>query len=291
MYLLRMNRTSMNSILSLLLILGTLYLLLMVFVFFTQSSMLYFPELPSRKITTTPDRYDLRYEDVELITEDGLRLHGWFLPAQNPRATLLFFHGNAGNISHRMESLEIFHNLGMEVLIFDYRGYGQSEGQPSEKGIYLDAEAAWRYLTETREIPPRRILLFGRSLGAAIASNLARDRRPMGLIMESAFTSATDLAASLYPFLPVRLLSRFHYDNRDNLQAVTAPVLVAHSREDEIIPYAHGRQLFSAAAEPKAFLEMRGGHNDGFLVSGQTYIEGLDNFIARCTSTSHNRTK
>jgi fermentation-respiration switch protein FrsA (DUF1100 family) len=274
----------MNSFWSLLLILGTLYLLLMLFLFFTQSKLLYFPELPSRQITTTPDRYALPYEDVELVTEDGLKLHGWFIPAENHRATLLFFHGNAGNVSHRMESLEIFHRLGLQVLIFDYRGYGQSEGQPSEAGTYLDAEAAWRYLTKTKAIPPKKIVLFGRSLGAAIASNLARNRQPMALILESGFTSAPDLAATLYPFLPVRLLSRFRYDNRENLQTISLPVLVAHSSEDEIIPFEHGRQLFAAAGEPKAFLAMRGGHNDGFLITGQAYIQALDNFITRCMS-------
>jgi fermentation-respiration switch protein FrsA (DUF1100 family) len=281
----------MNSIWSLLLILGTLYLLLMVYVFFTQSRMLYFPELPSRKITTTPDLYALPYENVELVTEDGLKLHGWFIPVNEPRATLLFFHGNAGNISHRMESLEIFHKLGLETLIFDYRGYGQSEGQPSENGTYLDAEAAWRFLTEKRRIPPRKILLFGRSLGAALASNLARDHQPMGLILESAFTSVPDLAATLYPFLPVRLLSRFRYNNRQNLQAITSPVLVAHSREDEIIPYEHGRQLFASAGEPKAFLAMRGGHNDGFLVTGKDYIEGQHNFIRKCMSSNRQQAR
>jgi fermentation-respiration switch protein FrsA (DUF1100 family) len=286
-----MNRISMNSIWSLVLILCTLYLLLVVYVFFTQSSMLYFPELPSRKITTTPDSYALPYEDVELVTEDGLKLHGWFIPVDKPRATLLFFHGNAGNISHRMESLEIFHKLGLETLIFDYRGYGQSEGRPSEQGTYLDALAAWRFLTENKQIPPHKILLFGRSLGAALASNLARDHRPVGLILESAFTSVPDLAATLYPFLPVRLLSRFRYDNRRNLQTISSPVLVAHSREDEIIPYEHGRQLFATAGEPKAFLAMRGGHNDGFLVTGEDYIAGLDAFIEKCLASNHLQVK
>jgi fermentation-respiration switch protein FrsA (DUF1100 family) len=279
-----MNRKLMSNLWSLLLILGVTYLVLVFFVYFTQSSMLYFPELPSRKISATPDHYGLAYEELQLVTEDGVKLHGWFLPAENPRATLLFFHGNAGNISHRMESLEIFHELGLETLIIEYRGYGQSEGRPSEKGTYLDAEAAWRYLTEKREVPPHKILLFGRSLGAAIASHLARDRQPMGLVLESAFVSVPDLAATLYPLLPVRLLSRFRYDNRNNLQAVTSPVLIVHSRDDEIIPYRHGRRLFAAAGEPKYFLQLRGGHNDGFMVTGDDYLDGLDDFIRNCIS-------
>lgn len=279
-----MNRQLMSNLWSLLLILGVTYLALVFFVYFTQSGMLYFPELPSRKISATPDHYGLAYEELQLVAEDGVKLHGWFLPAENPRATLLFFHGNAGNISHRMESLEIFHELGLETLIIEYRGYGRSEGRPSENGTYLDAEAAWRYLTEEREVPPHEILLFGRSLGAAIASHLARDRQPMGLILESAFVSVPDLAATLYPFLPVRLLSRFRYNNRDNLQAVTSPVLIVHSRNDEIIPYQHGRRLFAAAGEPKYFLQLRGGHNDGFMVTGEDYVDGLDDFIRNCIS-------
>ena len=153
----------LRTLLSILMTAGAIYITLALFLYFTQSGMLYYPNLPSRELMLTPDRYGLEYEELQLNTRDGLTLHGWFIPARNPRATLLFCHGNAGNISHRMESIAIFHQLGLNVLIFDYRGYGQSEGSPSESGTYLDAEAAWDYLTQQRDIPPDQIILFGRA--------------------------------------------------------------------------------------------------------------------------------
>jgi fermentation-respiration switch protein FrsA (DUF1100 family) len=271
----------MNSFWSFIAMLAAAYGALTLLLYFTQDSMIYYPNIPSRQLMATPERVELAYEEVELTTEDGIRLHGWFLEVDQPRATLLFFHGNAGNISHRLDSLQLFHQLGLEVFIFDYRGYGRSEGKPSEKGTYRDADAAWRYLTEQRQIPPRRIMLFGRSLGASVAVDLAARKEVLGLIIESAFSSVPDMAADIYPYLPVRWLSRFRYDSGRKLPVIKAPVLVAHSPQDEIIPFHHGRKLFSLANEPKRFLEMRGGHNDGFLVSGTAYRKGLDEFIRR----------
>jgi fermentation-respiration switch protein FrsA (DUF1100 family) len=271
---------SMGGIWSFLLFLLGVYLLLGLLLFVTQARLLYYPNLPSRAVVATPARIGLAYEEVALTAADGVRLHGWFLPAgEPPRGALLFFHGNAGNISHRLDSLRIFHDLGLSVLIFDYRGYGRSEGKVSEDGTYLDAEAAWRHLTETRGFAEEKIVLFGRSLGAAVAARLATRHRPRALILESSFTSVPDLAAKYYRIYPVRWLTRFRYDARAALGAVDCAVLIAHSRDDEIIPVAHGRALFEAAPEPKAFLELRGGHNDGYLASGRSYIDGLDAFL------------
>lgn len=149
-----------------------------------------------------------------------------------------FLHGNAGNISHRLDSLRIFHGLGLDVLILDYRGYGRSEGRPSEEGTYRDARAASRYLVEARGVAPERIVVFGRSIGAAIAAALAVEQRPAALILESGFTSVPDLAADLYPWLPARRLARLHYDTRARLPHVTVPVLIVHSRDDEIISFS-----------------------------------------------------
>ncbi len=269
----------LRTLISIVITAGVLYATLALFLYFTQSGMLYYPNLPSRELMLTPGRYGLEYEELRLTTRDGLTLHGWFIPAENPRATLLFCHGNAGNISHRMESIVLFHQLGLNVLIFDYRGYGQSEGSPSEQGTYQDAEAAWDYLTRQREIPPSQIILFGRSLGAAIASRLAVDQEPLGLIVESAFSSVPDMAAHYYPYLPVRWISRFQYNTRKHLISLNRPLLIIHSPDDEIIPYDHGQQLFAAAREPKQFLSIRGGHNDGFLLSGEQYTRGLEGFI------------
>ncbi len=270
----------MEKLFHLFIIVLAAYGLLVLVVYLSQSRMLYYPNLPSRRISATPAQIGLSYEELELITEDGLRLHGWFLPATGQaRGTLLFFHGNAGNISHRLDSLKIFHSLGLAVLIFDYRGYGQSEGQPSEQGSYRDAEAAWNYLTEQKGIPSAEILIFGRSLGAAVAAYLAARHPAKGLILESAFTSVPDLAAELYPILPARWLSRFNYDVYGHLQAITAPLLVVHSREDEIIPFRHGQKLYQAAQQPKQFLRLQGSHNEGFLQTGERYLQGLSMFV------------
>lgn len=255
------------------------YIALTAAVFLFQSRLVYLPNAPSRIVATTPAQIGLAFETVDFRTTDGVRLNGWFVPAENARGVLLFFHGNAGNISHRLASVRLFNALGLSTFIFDYRGYGNSEGETSEHGTYLDAEAAWRYLTAERGIPEQEIVYFGRSLGSSIAAYLAMDKAPKALILESAFTSIADAGAQAYPFLPVRLLSRYQYATREYLRAVSAPVLITHSPQDEIIPFEHGRALFAAANEPKSFLEIAGGHNGGFLQSGKTYIDGLDNFL------------
>jgi hypothetical protein len=262
-----------------LLLAGGAYGVLVLVLFLFQSHLLYLPNLPSRDILATPDEVGLAYEPVTMITDDGISLDGWFLPAGRPRGVLLFFHGNAGNISHRLDSLKIFNDLHLATLIFDYRGYGRSQGKPSEGGTYRDAEAAWRYVTEGRRIAPQEIILFGRSLGAAIAVHLATRHTPGALIIESAFTSIPDLAAEVYPFLPARWLARFRYSAEMDLPSVSCPVLVVHSRDDEIISFAHARRLFAVANEPRELLEIRGGHNDGYLVSRQAYMSGLDAFL------------
>lgn len=235
--------------------------------------------LPSRAIAATPARVGLDYEDVWLEASDGVRIHGWYIPHPQPRGTLLFFHGNAGNIGDRLESIAIFHRLNLNVLIIDYHGYGKSEGSPGEAESYRDAEAAWRHLVEARSIPPETIALFGRSLGGCVAAWLAARVEPAGLILESTFTSVPDMAAKVYPFLPVRLLARIRLDALASLANVRAPVLVIHSAGDEIVPLAHGRALFDSAPEPKQFLQLRGGHNDGFLVSREIYLAGLSKFF------------
>lgn len=247
--------------------------------FFLQPRLVYGTNSPSRVVTATPAKIGLAFESVKFTTEDGVQLDGWFLPAEQPRGVLLFFHGNGGNISHRLNSLRIFNTLGLSTFIFDYRGYGRSDGKTTEQGTYLDAEAAWRYLTAERRIPEQEIVFFGRSLGGAIAAYLAMEKAPQALILESTFTSVPDVGARRYPFLPVHLLSRFQYSTREHLRAVSAPVLLTHSPQDEIIPFEHGRALFAAANEPKSFLEIDGGHNGGFLQSGKTYTDGLDNFL------------
>jgi len=247
--------------------------------FVSQSRLVYHPQ---RDIIATPDQIGLSYEVVAFEAADGVRLSGWFVPAEGaPRGVILFCHGNAGNISHRLESIRLFHHLGLSTFIFDYRGYGQSKGKPTERGTYLDAEAAWRYLVQERQVSPVEIIVFGRSLGGAIGAWLAQDHTLRALIVESTFTSVGDMGAQLYPYLRVRLLSRFDYNAVGYLSKVDCPVLVVHSRDDEMIPFSHGRRLFDAAGEPKAFLEIRGTHNEGFVTSAERYQDGLDSFVSR----------
>ena len=256
-----------------------MYGALCVFLYFMQARLLYYPSIPSRKLTASPVDIGLQYESVSITTRDGITIHGWFVPAQQPQGTLLFFHGNAGNISHRLDSLQIFHDLGLSTFIIDYRGYGRSQGSVSEQGTYLDAEAAWKYLVETRKIPAPEIVVFGRSLGGALAAYIAAGHRPGALILESAFTSVPDMAARLYPFFPVRLLSRFQYDTEKMLRSAAGPVLIIHSRDDEIIPFDTGLQLYESAGHLRELLAIRGGHNDGFMSSGSAYKEGIRSFI------------
>ncbi len=275
---------NMSGLVTTLLTVACAYLALVLFTYVGQAGMLYLPNLPSRELTASPQEISLRYENIDLLTEDGVRLHGWHIPAAQARATVLFFHGNAGNISHRLDSIRIFHHLQLSVFIFDYRGYGKSEGKPSEVGTRRDALAAWKFLTEERGIAPGRIIFFGRSLGAAVAAQLATQKQPGALIVESAFTSVPDMAAELYWWLPARWLARFDYATRDYVAQVRCPVLVVHSPEDEIIPYRHGEAIFAAALAPKEMLWLRGGHNDGFFLSGEHYVHGLDGFLDRYLS-------
>jgi len=269
----------MSTVWKFLLLAACLYAGITALVYFRQSSLIYYPNIAGRNLDASPQQIGLAFEDVELLTADKVSLHGWFIPSDNPRGTLLFFHGNAGNISHRLDSIAIFNRMNLDVFIFDYRGYGQSQGRISETGTYLDAEAAWFYLVETRAIDADKIIVFGRSLGASIAAWLASRHRPASLILESSFSSVPAMAQRLYPFLPVKWLASFSYDTRQYVSRIDCPLLVAHSKHDEIIPYAEGRLVFDAAPADKQFLDMRGGHNDGFIATGQAYSAGLSRFI------------
>jgi len=266
-------------LLSIILIVIGLYVALVALAYFFQERLLYFP---LGGFSATPAAIGLAYETVSIETEDGVTISGWFIPAADRACgTLLFFHGNAGNISHRLDSIATFHRLGLNTLIIDYRGYGQSEGKPTEQGTYLDAAAAWRYLVEERQIPPTEIIIFGRSLGGAVAAWLAYTHPPQALILESTFTSVPDVAAQAYPFLPVRRLGRIDYNTLERLPEMKTPLLIVHSRDDNVIPYSHGQALFAAANEPKEFLEIRGGHNDGFIISTQAYEAKFEAFISK----------
>ncbi|HEX8457669.1 MAG TPA: alpha/beta hydrolase [Pyrinomonadaceae bacterium] len=234
-------------------------------------------------------------EDVELTASDGVRLHGWYctprrgrkdgtLEPLETRTTLLYLHGNGGNISHRRDFLEELVALPTNVLIIDYRGYGKSEGSPSEEGLYRDARAAWDYLTKTRATRPAQIVLFGKSLGGAVAIDLATKTEPCGLVVQSSFTSIADMAAEVLPFVP-RFIIRTKMDSLSKITDVSCPKLFIHSQADEVVPYRLGRRLFDAARPPKQFYEVKGApHNLTNIIGGAPYYEAMRNFInSSCT--------
>lgn len=236
---------------------------------------------PSREIEGSPADIGLDYEELFLRDSGEEMIHGWFIPSEKSRATLLFCHGNAGNISHRLESIAVFNRIGLDVCIFDYRGYGKSSGSPSEEGTYRDGRLFYDYLKASRGIPAEGIIIFGRSLGSAVAVQLAGRVKAAALICESAFTSAVDLGKLLFPHLPARLLVFDRYDSSSRVGSLDIPKLFIHSREDDLVPFEMGRELFEAAAPPKEFLAIRGGHGDGFLETGAAYQRGIESFLDR----------
>lgn len=252
------------------------YLLLVILMYLLQSQMVYHPQ---KSISYTPNDVGLSYEDVTFATEDGLDLHGWYVPTANTDLTVLYFHGNAGNISGRMQTIQLLHNLGLNVFIFDYRGYGKSLGRPSEQGTYKDARAAWNYLVSEKALENDQIVIMGRSLGGAVASWLAVLKKPAATILESTFIAAADLGADLYPWLPVRFIIQYDYNTLENIKQIRSPLFIAHSRDDEIVPYDHGKKLFEAANDPKTFVELRGPHGSGFWETGEKYRTALQEFL------------
>jgi len=256
-----------------------LYALFMLLAFIGQEVIIYFPD---RQVTATPAAVGLEYEEEWLTASDGERLQAWFIPGGQEAPVVLFCHGNASNISDasHLEIMRILHSLGLSVCIFDYRGFGASTGSPSEQGTALDARAAWRHLVEGRGYRSEEVILWGRSLGGGIASNLARQvGRCRALVLESTFTSIPDMARRLFPFLPLRWGIKHRYPVMEHVQEVECPVLVMHSRQDETVPYGFGRRVFEAAPEPKRFVELRGGHAWGFLVSKERYIQAVEEFV------------
>ncbi len=233
---------------------------------------------PVRQMMFTPMDVNLDYEEVYLRAEDDVKIHAWHIPAREAEYTVLFSHGNAGNISHRLDKISSFNDIGLNVFIFDYRGYGKSGGFPSEQGLYRDAYASYHHLIDEMNVAPENIILYGESLGGAVSVELASTRLVGGLITESNFTSVKEMARLVFPFVPhVLLASRF--DSLSKIGDVEAPKLIIHSIDDEIVPFSQGEKLFQAASEPKTFLKLRGGHNTAFMDSRGEYERGIRAFV------------
>ncbi len=241
----------------------------------------FFIFFPSKEIAQDPSNVGLDFEDVLFKASDGVELHGWLVPGTSD-LTLVWFHGNAGNISHRVDNIaEVHERLGASVFIFDYRGYGRSEGTPSEKGTYLDAEAAMSYLRSREDVDENKLVLFGRSLGCAVAAETARANDVYALILESPLTSVQRLAGRVYPWLPgIGRLATTKYDTLSKIKDVRAPVMVIHGDRDEVVPFDMGEEIFAAANAPKRFYAIEGaGHNDTYVVGGPAYFDALKEFL------------
>lgn len=241
--------------------------------------------VPSREMTAHPGSYGMAFERLWLSPGDGPRLRAWWIPAARADApVLLCLHGNGGNLSNRVEKMKIFHDLGAAQLWVDWRGYGESTGAPTEAGLYRDALAAWRELVRVRGVPPSRVVLYGESLGNGPAVELAVKVPAAGLIVDSGFSSIPDMAARVLPWLPSRLI-RVRFDNRAKLPRARLPALFLHSPEDEIVPYAQARGNYTAAVDPRGFVDLKGTHNDGFLDAGPAYGAAVAHFLRQVVPT------
>lgn len=232
---------------------------------------------PMRDMHTTPQQLGLDYEDIYFTTSDNKTLNGWYIPNKDARFTVIFCHGNAGNISHRIEKIAILHRLGLGIFIFDYRGYGKSQGRPSEQGLYKDASGAYNYLKE-RNISKDNIILYGESIGASVAIDLASREKVKAIITEEAFPSIKDMAKIAYPFLP-HFIFRSRFNSLSKIKEITCDKLIIHSVDDEIVPFYLGEKLYKEASPPKKFLKIRGSHNTAFLEEKEKFSEGIKLFL------------
>jgi fermentation-respiration switch protein FrsA (DUF1100 family) len=228
---------------------------------------------PSRELVYSPNAVGLDFSVQTFPSEGGVRLYGWYMPNPDARFILLALHGNGGNISQRLDQYRHWHDMGLAVFAFDYRGYGRSDGKPDEAGLYADARAAWQLLTGTFGIPPDKIIITGRSLGGAVAAHLAAEVQPAGLALEVPFTSIPDMSAERYPWLPLRWLVRSHFDTEASLKKVQAPLLLISAKADEIVPAWMPERLFDAHPEPKLRGSLAGHHNDFDRVSLHPYLK------------------
>ena len=233
---------------------------------------------PSKFIDYTPDQIGLVYEDLYLTTLDGVKMNAWLVKSTPKAATLIFAHGNAGNIGDRLMKIKFWHDLGLNILIFDYRGYGQSQGIPTEKGVYLDAQAAYDYVQNRLDTDHHRIIGYGESLGGAVMIDLATQRKLAGLIIESSFTSAGDMAQRYYPLLPSFMMG-IKFDSLSKIRNITIPKLFLHSPEDQTVPLPMGQKLYGAARPPKNFLLIHGGHNDITFITDSKIKDSVKNFL------------
>jgi hypothetical protein len=256
--------------------LGSACVFLVIYLKYLESKSLFFP---SREIELLPSDFGLAFEDLNIRTTDEVVINAWFIPQQEARYTILFLHGNGGNNSHRLEKIRLLHQMKLDIFILDYRGYGRSEGRPSEAGLYRDAEAGYRYLREQRRVAADKIIVYGESLGAAVGIELVSKLPAKALILEGAFSNIKDMAHKIYPFLSLFLFTS-KFDSLRKIEKIGMPKLFIHSQDDEIVPFSLGQKLYLRADQPKRLLKLRGGHDTSFLDCQEEYVSGIAKFIA-----------
>ena len=230
--------------------------------------------MPTREYGTLPGDSGLKHEEIDIEVEPGTTIRGWFIPAPiEPIGTVLYFHGNSRNLSYYIPRIAPFAAAGFDSLSIDYEGYGASDGTPSEKNIYRDADAAWNWLTRTKGVKPDRIIVWGYSLGGAAATWCASKHEVGAVVLESTFTTMPDVGAHLYPWLPVRLVSRYQFANKDRVAKIRVPILIGHGNADRLIPFEMGEELYRAANEPKRFIGHAGDHGAGLVEDPATWSD------------------
>ncbi len=255
---------------------AVLFAILTAFLLINQDRMIF---IPLDSFITTPSKTGMNHEEIFLEVSPEENIHAWYFPLSDSAPTILFCHGNAGNISYRLNAVNMFLNLGCSVLLFDYRGYGMSGGKPSEENVYADAEAALGWL-KSRGTSEDEIIVFGESLGSAVAIELAARHHELGgLIIKSAFTNLAEVGHTHFPYLPVSLICRYNFNSLDRVKYIACPVIFSHSKEDELIPFRMGRSLFDTVTGSKTFVEITGGHNDRDYLSDENYHAALNEFI------------
>lgn len=248
------------------------------YLYFNQKNMIFFPK---KNFDASPKEYNLQWENVDIRVSNKENIFGWYFPIADAKAdkVVLFCHGNAGNISDRLPTVKFLVGLKINVFIFDYRGYGKSKGELSEVNVYGDARLGYHWLIHEKKFKPKDIFILGRSLGGAVAIDLAKDVECGGLIVESSFTSTMDLGKKMFPWFPIKSLTKYRFDSIDKIDLVNCHLLIAHSPDDDVIPFYMGQALFEKAKEPKKFFHLQGRHNEIEYLKDPQYIQALTDFF------------
>lgn len=249
--------------------------MLFLYIKYIESKSIFFPE---KQIDFTPAEFGLNFQEVSILTSDNFKLGGWFIAHPQSTKTVLLFHGNAGNISNRLDKMSLIRKCKVNIFILSYRGYAMSEGKPSERGIYLDAEAAYDYLVNQQGVKPQDIIVYGESLGGTVAVDLAAKCQVGAIILEATFSRGKDIGHRLYPFLPKIILPNI-FDSLTKIAKIKVPKLFMHSKEDSVVAFDLGKKLYDAAPEPKKFVVLKGAHNSMFIDSQGQYLKALSDFV------------